>query len=487
MSTSSGSMKGRDYFGLAFGSMIGIGWVVSAPLWISNAGSIGAMIAMALTALIVIPVGLVYSEMSTSVRMKGGEFAFAHYFIGRKSGFACGWFLVLGYLTILPWVALSVAAMIAYVFPALESIPLYTVLDNTIYLPELIVGLVMVWGLAALNLKGVKASKTFQTVATALLLITFVIFFIGCFVTGRFENLQPYFSSNGTAGGILAAIASMLFFMNGFDTIPKAADEAASGTNMKNLAKALIGTIVLGSVVYLFVILSASLIMVPGESVNLGSLPLISAYELSTGSKLLVYIMIFGTIMGVTTTFNGFLLAGSKLLASFARAGFMSRSVGEENAAGIPSRALVILALLSTAGLFVGKGLLTPLITMGGIAFLVAWFFVGCSTLRFRDKEPGTPRPFKTPGGKPMICLSIIITAALTLAMVLPGTLISLGVTENVLLAIWVVLGIVVYAIYRKQEIVIERLPVAARAVEASADDAHPRGTQGGTPVSATA
>ena len=193
MSTSSGSMKGRDYFGLAFGSMIGIGWVVSAPLWISNAGSIGAMIAMALTALIVIPVGLVYSEMSTSVRMKGGEFAFAHYFIGRKSGFACGWFLVLGYLTILPWVALSVAAMIAYVFPALESIPLYTVLDNTIYLPELIVGLVMVWGLAALNLKGVKASKTFQTVATALLLITFVIFFIGCFVTGRFENLQPYF------------------------------------------------------------------------------------------------------------------------------------------------------------------------------------------------------------------------------------------------------------------------------------------------------
>ena len=451
-------MKGKDYFSLAFGSMIGIGWVVSAPLWISNAGSIGAMVAMVLTALIVIPVGFCYAEMSTAARMKGGEFAFAHTFIGRKSGFACGWFLILGYLTILPWVAVSVAAMVAYVFPAIETMPLYTALGSTIYLPELLVGLVMVWGLAALNLRGVKASKAFQNVATALLLLTFVIFFIGCFVTGRFENLQPYFAEGNPVGGVLAGISSMLFFMNGFDTIPKAADEADKGINGKNLAKALVGTILLGSAVYLFVILSASLIMVPGESVNLGNLPLISAYELSTGSRLLVYVMIFGTIMGVTTTFNGFLLAGSKLLASFAQAGFISRSIGQTSEAGIPRRAIVALAILGTAGLFAGKGLLTPLITMGGIAFLVAWFFVAIGVLRFRDKEPDTPRPFKVPGGKPMIWAAIVICAALTLMMVLPGTLISLGIVENTLLAIWVVAGIVVYAAFRSQKIEVERL-----------------------------
>lgn len=451
-------MKGRDYFSLAFGSMIGIGWVVSAPLWISNAGTFGAMIAMVITALIVIPVGFSYAEMSTSVRMKGGEFAFAHTFIGRKSGFACGWFLILGYLTILPWVAVSVAAMVAYVFPQIESIPLYTVLDNTIYLPELLIGLAMVWGLVALNLKGVKASKTFQNIATALLLITFLIFFIGCFATGRFENLQPFFVEGNPVAGILAGVASMLFFMNGFDTIPKAADEAAPGINAKNMAKALVGTILLGSVIYLFVILSASLIMVPGETVNLGSLPLIKAYELSTGTKILAYIMIFGTIMGVTTTFNGFLLAGSKLVASFANAGFMGKSLGKTSENGIPKRAIIALAILATAGLLAGKGLLTPLITMGGIAFLVAWFFVAVGVLRFRKKEPNTTRPFKVPGGRLMIWIAIIICTILTLMMVLPGSLISLGVVENILLAIWVVLGIVVYAVYRKQKIRIERL-----------------------------
>ena len=450
-------MKGKDYFSLAFGSMIGIGWVVSAPLWISNAGSIGAVAAMLLTVLIVIPVGFAYSEITTSVRMKGGEFAFATRFMGRKAGFVCGWFLILGYLSILPWVALSVAAMVAYVFPVVQTIPLYEVLGVTIYLPEFLIGLLMVWGLTALNLRGVKASKTFQNVATALLLLTFAVFFVGCFTTGSVENMQPYFSgSNGAAGGIFLGIASMLFFMNGFDTIPKAADEAHSGINMKNLAKALIGTIVLGGAIYVLVILSASMIMAPGESVNLGALPLIKAFELSTGSPIFAYIMIFGTIMGVTTTFNGFLLAGSKLLASFASAGFLGRSMGEENNEGIPAKAIVFLALFSTAGLFVGKGLLTPLITMGGIAFLVAWFFVALSALRMRKIRPEAKRPFKVPGGKVMLVLAAVICAVLTIAMVIPGTLISLGFVENVLLALWIVLGVVLYVVYRKQEVVIE-------------------------------
>lgn len=451
-------MKGKDYFSLAFGSMIGIGWVVSAPLWIANAGTIGALIAMIITALIVIPVGFVYSELCTSVKMKGGEFAYAYHFMGRKSGFTCGWFLILGYLTILPWVAISVASMISYIFPMMRSLPMYTLLDNTIYLPELIVGLIMVWGLTLVNLRGIKASKKFQNVATTLLLITFAIFFIGCFVTGKFENLKPYFSTEGTGSGILAAIASMLFFMNGFDTIPKAADEADKNINAKNMARALVGTILLGSAIYLFIILSASLVMVPGESLNLGDLPLIKAYEISTGSKILVYIMIFGTIMGVTTTFNGFLLAGSKLLAAFASAGFMNRSIGKLSANHIPQRAILFLAILSTAGLLAGKGLLTPLITMGGIAFLVAWFFVACSTLSFRKREPRAERPFKVPGGIVMIWIAIIICAILTLMMVVPGTLISLGIVENTLLAIWIVCGIILYLANKKQKIEIERL-----------------------------
>ena len=138
----------------------------------------------------------------------------------------------------LPWVVLSVSSMLAYLFPQVREIPLYTVLDNTLYLPEVIIGLIMIWGLTYLNIRGVESSKKFQNVATALLLLTFAIFFIGCFAAGNTENLKPAFSEGGKINGIMLAIASMIFFMNGFDTIPKTADESDKNINARSLAKA---------------------------------------------------------------------------------------------------------------------------------------------------------------------------------------------------------------------------------------------------------
>lgn len=450
-------MTGKDYFALAFGSMIGIGWVVSAPLWISNAGSAGAVIGMILTALIVIPIGFVYSELCTSVNVIGGEFAYTYRFLGRLPGFCTGWVLILGYVTMLPWVVLSVSSMLAYLFPQVREIPLYTVLDNTLYLPEVIIGLIMIWGLTYLNIRGVESSKKFQNVATALLLLTFAIFFIGCFAAGNTENLKPAFSEGGKINGIMLAIASMIFFMNGFDTIPKTADESDKNINARSLAKALVGTILLGSFIYLMVIVCAGLVMSPADQVNLGDLPLVAAYENATGSKLLVVIMIIGTMMGVLTTFNGFLLAGAKLISAFAGAGFLGKSLGEtDDKTGMPKKTLLLLAVISTAGMFLGRGLLAPLITLGGLAFLIAWLFVSLSDMRYRKVEPDALRPFSVPGGKAVIGLAIFICVALIVLMLIPGTLISIGTVEYVLLIGWAAVGAVLYAIYKKQDIYIK-------------------------------
>ena len=422
-------------------------------MWIANAGTYGALIAMVLTALIVIPIGFVYAELCTSLKVAGGEFAYTYKFLGRFPAFVSGWFLILGYLAILPWVALSVSSLFSYLIPSLKTFPIYTILDNTLYVPELIISLIMVWGLTFINLKGIQASKMFQNAATIMLLASFAIFFAGCFLVGDTVNLEPTFSEKGVIQGIFMAIASMLFFMNGFDTIAKTSDEADQNINVKNLGNALVGTIFAGSALYLLIILASSLIMVPGSSVNLGSLPLIQAFENATGSKILVFILIFGTFMGVTTTFNGFLLAGSKLLASFAASGFMSSQMGAVDNNNIPRKALVLMSTLSTLGLFMGKGLLAPLITMGGISFLIAWFLVACSTLQFNRQMPELERPFKVPGGKMMIWFAIIISGTLTALMVIPGTLISLGAVENILLVTWIVVGILIYFIYRNQQI----------------------------------
>lgn len=450
-------MKGKDYFALAFGSMIGIGWLVSAPLWIANAGTVGAIIGMLLTALIVIPIGFVYSELCTSVKVIGGEFSYTYKFLGRLPGFCTGWFLILGYVTMLPWVVLSISAMLEYVIPQLQSAPLYTILGNTLYLPEVIIGLIMIWGLTALNLRGIQSSKKFQNAATALLLITFVIFFLCCFIFGDTDNLKPSFSKEGAVSGIILAITSMFYFMNGFDTIPKAADEMDKNINPKNLGRALVGTILAGSFLYVLVIFCSGLIMKSGNSVNLGALPLVTAYETVTGSKVLAILLLLGALMGVLTTFNGFMLAGAKFISSFAEAGFISHMLGrEKNDESIPKKALIILGLLSTAGMFMGKGLLAPLINLGGLAFLIAWLLMGAADFNFRRKEPDTVRLFEVPGGKLVITLAIAICAVWIVLMIVPGTIISLGKVEIILLGAWSVIGVIVYRVYRKQTIIIK-------------------------------
>ena len=52
----------KDVFVLAFGAMIGWGWVVLSGEWILKAGTVGAMIAFALGGLMVLFVGLTYAE-----------------------------------------------------------------------------------------------------------------------------------------------------------------------------------------------------------------------------------------------------------------------------------------------------------------------------------------------------------------------------------------------------------------------------------------
>src|SRR5437660_4551518 len=50
----------RDYFALAFGTMIGVGWLVLMDDWLGRGGQLGAMLAFGIGGLLLLPVGYVY-------------------------------------------------------------------------------------------------------------------------------------------------------------------------------------------------------------------------------------------------------------------------------------------------------------------------------------------------------------------------------------------------------------------------------------------
>ncbi|MFB0907803.1 MAG: hypothetical protein QMB03_05900, partial [Spirosomataceae bacterium] len=65
-------------FSLAFGAMIGVGWVTAMGSWLSNAGPLGSVIAFALGGLLMLAIGLCYAEVTSALPLSGGEVAYAY-------------------------------------------------------------------------------------------------------------------------------------------------------------------------------------------------------------------------------------------------------------------------------------------------------------------------------------------------------------------------------------------------------------------------
>ena len=62
MTTLARNLGLRDYFALAFGTMIGVGWLVVMDDWLGRGGPGGAMLAFGIGGIVLLPVGWVYGK-----------------------------------------------------------------------------------------------------------------------------------------------------------------------------------------------------------------------------------------------------------------------------------------------------------------------------------------------------------------------------------------------------------------------------------------
>src|SRR5699024_12722453 len=89
----------KDVLALAFGAMIGWGWVVTAGIWITEAGSLGAILAFLLGGVLVGLVGLTYAELAAALPRAGGVFIYSFKAMGRAASFVATCALDLGYIS----------------------------------------------------------------------------------------------------------------------------------------------------------------------------------------------------------------------------------------------------------------------------------------------------------------------------------------------------------------------------------------------------
>jgi len=107
----------KDVLALAFGAMIGWGWIVMTGTWITSAGSLGAVSAFLIGGVAIVLVGLTYAELAAAMPQAGGEHVYSYRGLGHLASFVCTWAIVLGYMTVVSFEAVALPTVVENILP----------------------------------------------------------------------------------------------------------------------------------------------------------------------------------------------------------------------------------------------------------------------------------------------------------------------------------------------------------------------------------
>lgn len=185
-----------DLFTLGFGAIVGVGWSVTLNnIFINGGGPIPAILGFILATLCFIPIALCFAELTPALPQTGGVIVHAGRAFKPSVAFVAGWFVSMAYISILPWEAININEIIAYIFPALDSGPvLYTMLGENIYLRTSLVGVAMTLLVFFLNWRGVESAAGFQKFTTFLLIGGSVVCVVFALAKCDLSNIRPLYS-----------------------------------------------------------------------------------------------------------------------------------------------------------------------------------------------------------------------------------------------------------------------------------------------------
>jgi basic amino acid/polyamine antiporter, APA family len=226
----------------------------------------------------------------------------------------------------------------------------------------------------------------------------------------------------GWWGGFLAVLVTVPFWFVGFDTIPQAAEEASSSVKPRQLAFLIVSSIVAATLFYVLIVAAVALVG-PWRDIVDTNLPAATAFTAAFGSPTLARLVLVAALLGLFTSWNGFFLAGSRVLFALGRGRIISPWFGETHPRyGTPHRAVLVTGGMTLLAPLMGRDALLPFVNAGSFLIAIAFLGVALSFRRLRQSAPDLARPFKMSGGSTFPVLAALGATFLLLAMIIPGS-----------------------------------------------------------------
>lgn len=450
-------MGAWDILVIAFGAMIGWGWVINSGDWITTAGFMGSIIAMLIGGVMVFFVGLTYAELTSAMPQCGGEHVFSYRAMGPTGSFVCTWMIILGYVATSAFEATALPTVITYLFPKFNQVYLYSIAGKDIYLTTILLGVGVAVLITFINIRGAKTAAILQTVLTAIIAIAGILLVVGSAINGDGANItgQMWESGTGTTLGSVFKVACMTpFLFIGFDVIPQAAEEI--NVPYKKIGKIMLLSIFLAVAWYLLIIFAVCYIMpqsaIAQEMSSQNGLVSAKAIEIAFRSPLMGKVLIIGGLCGIITSWNSFLMGGSRALYSMGESLMIPKMFGKLGKHKTPEAAIILCGIACVAAPFFGRGVLVWLVDAASFGCVIAYMFVSISFCILRKKKPEMARPYKVKTGRFVGAMAVLMAGFMTLLYIVPASFSAALVWQEwIVVGIWLALGVFFYFYSKKK------------------------------------
>ena len=434
---------------MSVGALIGFAvFMMPGELFLVKGGPLGELIGLAISFALIAPIAYAYGYMLRRYPLAGGSFIFTLIaFRGKRRkehAFVSGWFLALAYWSLLCLNAVGAGLVLRYIFPGVFSGPLlYNIFGWDVYLGEIIIAFIIIILFAVINLRGMKATSWIQNGVVIILISAIIILFaLVCLQGPDLESLNPPFPSSKTpVQAIIAIFAMSPWLYMGFDVIPQSAEEY-NFTPRKAFVLMLVAMASCAAAYLLLTFIAATVIpwedmVAMGNFWNVGW-----AVEQHLGRGGLLF-MGLAMMCGIFSGCNAFFTTSSRVFYSMGRVDALPESFAKINKHGVPSTAIIFIAVTAMVSPFVGRVIISWVVDMLSLGMAVCYVYAAISAAI-------TARKF---GDKFAFAISTFGAAAAVVCVflcVLPFSPGFLSVEAITVVCVWVVIGIIFYLFNRK-------------------------------------
>ncbi len=435
-----------DILALGFGTMVGWSWVMVMTTWITEAGFLGAILAFLTGSFVIFIIGITYGELTAALPLAGGEIVYVYRALGYRMALVVGWIMSFAYIAVAAWESIATATALDYLLPLPYLFHLWDIAGYSVYLSWASIGIVGAIIMILLNLFATRPAMIFQVMATAGFLIVGFIILFGGITFGSTENIGPLFTSVDGFAYVILMVPSMLI---GFDVIPQSAEEM--NVPLKAVGRMIIACIIMAVVWYIAIIIGVSFAAPPEVRVS-GLTPAADVMSYAFGDTTFGRIVVLGGILGILTCWNGFFMGSTRLIFAMGRAKMLPSIFGQlHKKYKTPWAATLLVGGVCIISPLLGESAFLWFFNASAFCTLLTYFMVALAFLILRIKEPELNRPFKVRGGK-YIGFAAVILSALYFLLIVYNTIRKSFMTEELLIiAIWLLIGVLFIFIARFQ------------------------------------